>query len=146
MFKALSNERSEFLFDACSVAKGNFSSKPEIFFLAWTTTPWTLPSNLGLTVGADIEYSLIATYNPYTHLPIHVILADDLIGKFFKEEGKQENLDKYSPESKIIPWRIEASFRGKQLEECLYEQLLPLKSNAPANIQGDPFRVILEIS
>ncbi|MFI5152137.1 MAG: isoleucine--tRNA ligase [Chitinophagales bacterium] len=143
MFKALSNERSKFLFDACSAAKGNFSSKPEIFFLAWTTTPWTLPSNLGLTVGANIEYSLIATYNPYTHLPIHVVLANDLIGKFFKEEGRQENLDEYSPESKIIPWRIEASFRGKQLEECRYEQLLPFESNAPANIQGDPFRVIL---
>ena len=143
MFKAVQGERSKFLFDACNSSKGKSSSPPEIFFLAWTTTPWTLPSNLGLTVGANIDYSLISTYNPYTHLPVHVILANDLIGKYFKEEGRQENLDGYSSESKVIPWNIEASFKGKQLEECRYEQLLPFESNAPENVQGDPFRVVL---
>src|SRR5580658_10254128 len=59
----------------------------EIFFLAWTTTPWTLPSNLALTVGPDIEYVLIKTFNPYTHIPIRVILAEALTGRYFKPEG-----------------------------------------------------------
>src|SRR6185312_7813543 len=62
MFKVVKNDKNKFLF------KTSFAD--EIFFLAWTTTPWTLPSNLGLTVGANIEYSLIKTFNPYTHLPI----------------------------------------------------------------------------
>jgi isoleucyl-tRNA synthetase len=60
----------------------------DIFFLAWTTTPWTLPSNLGLTVGPNIDYVFVKTYNPYTHLPINVILAKNLIAKFFKPEGE----------------------------------------------------------
>ncbi len=79
MFKATENEKSKFLFDALDK---DFSS--DIFFLAWTTTPWTLPSNLGLTVGSNIEYVLVKTFNPYTHLPINVILAKALLGKYFK--------------------------------------------------------------
>src|SRR5688500_17023065 len=59
----------------------------DVFFLAWTTTPWTLPSNLGLTVGANISYALVQTFNPYTHRPVNVILAKDLISKYFKAEG-----------------------------------------------------------
>src|SRR5258706_2976902 len=66
MFKAVRNEKSKFLFDA--------AKSDEIFFMAWTTTPWTLPSNLGLTVGPNINYILIKTFNPYTHLPINVVL------------------------------------------------------------------------
>src|ERR1700710_1045754 len=80
MFKAIKNKNSEFLFK--NVGDG------EVFFLAWTTTPWTLPSNLGLTVGPSIDYVLIRTFNPYTHLPVHVVMAKSLIGKYFKEEGQ----------------------------------------------------------
>src|SRR5690348_14080027 len=83
MFKAVKNEKSAFLFNA--------AKNDEVFFLAWTTTPWTLPSNLGLTVGANIEYALVKTFNPYTHLPIDVILAKALLTKYFKPEG--ENAD-----------------------------------------------------
>src|SRR5215204_79748 len=75
MFKAVRNEQSEFLFDA---AKSN-----EIFFLAWTTTPWTLPSNLGLTVAGNIKYVLVKTFNLYTGKPCHVILAEALLSKYF---------------------------------------------------------------
>src|SRR6185437_15594318 len=65
MFRVNRNSKSEFLFES--------DESDELFFLAWTTTPWTLPSNLGLTVGVNIEYSLVRTFNPYTHLPINVI-------------------------------------------------------------------------
>src|SRR6185436_6558169 len=67
----------------------------EVFFLAWTTTPWTLPSNLGLTVGPNIDYVLVKTFNPYTHLPIHVVLAKALLSKYFKEEGHNGDFENY---------------------------------------------------
>ena len=75
----------------------------EVFLMAWTTTPWTLPSNLGLTVGPNIDYVLVQTFNPYTHLPINVILAKALVGKYFKAEGENGDLDSYTPETKLIP-------------------------------------------
>ena len=75
----------------------------EAFFLAWTTTPWTLPSNLGLTVGPNIEYVLVNTFNPYTHLPINVILAKNLLLKYFKEEGENGEFGNYSAEVKLLP-------------------------------------------
>ena len=81
MFKAVRDEKSEFLFKASD-------NENEIFFLAWTTTPWTLPSNLGLTAGPDIDYALVSTFNPYTHLPINVVLAKALLDKYFKAEGQ----------------------------------------------------------
>ncbi|MEJ7679465.1 MAG: hypothetical protein WKG06_16715 [Segetibacter sp.] len=79
MFKVINNEKSNFLFNYANSQKTD-----DIFFLAWTTTPWTLPSNLGLTVGPNINYVLVKTFNPYTHLSVNVILAKALIGKYFK--------------------------------------------------------------
>ncbi|WP_410960387.1 hypothetical protein, partial [Salmonella sp. SAL4431] len=67
----------------------------DIFVLAWTTTPWTLPSNLGLTVGPNIDYVLVKTFNPYTHVPQNVIIAKDLIGKYLKPEGENGDFDGY---------------------------------------------------
>ena len=134
MFKAIRDSKSSFLFD---VAADN-----EVFFLAWTTTPWTLPSNLGLTVGANIDYVLVKTFNLYTHLPIHVILAEKLISKYFKPEG-EGNLSLYKEGDKILPWKVLANFKGSQLEECRYEQLLPFEANAPEKSGGDPFRVLI---
>jgi isoleucyl-tRNA synthetase len=64
------------------------SVEGDVYLMAWTTTPWTLPSNLGLTVGPNIEYVLVETFNPYTHLPINVILAKALLGKYFKAENE----------------------------------------------------------
>ena len=67
----------------------------EVFFLAWTTTPWTLPSNLGLTVGPNIDYVLVKTFNPYLHHPVNVVLAKALIGKYFKEEDENGDFEEY---------------------------------------------------
>ena len=120
----------------------------EIFFLAWTTTPWTLPSNLALTLGSDINYVLIKTYNPYTHLPINVILAQNLIYNYFDlQTGITGDLDAYNGEKKV-PWKILAEFKGKDLEGISYEQLLPYEANSPEVIEkitpgAQPFQVIL---
>lgn len=118
------------------------------FFLAWTTTPWTLPSNLGLTVGPNIEYVLVKTFNPYTHIPVHVILAKALLGKYFKPEGENGDFDAYNEKTKILPWCILASFKGSELEGCAYEQLLPYEANSIEAIKAitptaKPFRVML---
>ena len=119
----------------------------EAFFMAWTTTPWTLPSNLGLTVGPNIDYVLVQTFNPYTHLPVKVILAKNLIGKYFKAEGENGDLENYTAEVKLLPWKIVAAFKGKELEGIEYEQLLPSESNTVEKINeitpgAQPFRVI----
>jgi isoleucyl-tRNA synthetase len=136
----------------------------EVFLLAWTTTPWTLPSNLGLTVGPNIDYVLVQTFNPYTHLPVNVILAKNLIGKYFKAEGENgdfvvfsNRIDQAKSESvkaslkggglEGAPWKIIAEFKGKELEGIEYEQLLPSEANTLEKIQeitpgAQPFRVI----
>ena len=114
-----------------------------VFFLAWTTTPWTLPSNLGLTVGPNIEYVLVKTFNPYTHLPITVVLAKALLSKYFKEEGNDADFDAYNEKAKTLPWKIIAEFKGTQLENCRYEQLMPYEANSAEVAGGDPFRIIL---
>src|SRR4029079_9300749 len=85
--------------------------------------------NLGLTVGPNIDYVLVRTFNPYTRLPVNVILAKALIGKYFKEEGENSDLESYSSESKILPWKILTEFKGKRLEGISYEQLLPYEAN-----------------
>jgi isoleucyl-tRNA synthetase len=139
MFKAVRNEKSEFLFKAAADQQS-----PEIFFIAWTTTPWTLPSNLGLTVGPKIDYVLVRTFNPYTHLPVNVVLAKALIGKYFKEEGEHGDFENYKEGEKLLPWKILTEFKGKEIEEARYEQLLPYEANSPANAGGDPFRVMCD--
>ncbi|MEY4892295.1 MAG: hypothetical protein RIQ34_907 [Bacteroidota bacterium] len=136
MFQAIRNERSEFLFDK--------SGGKDCFFLAWTTTPWTLPSNLGLTVGANIDYVLVKTINPYTHQHIHVVLAENLLGKHFKEEGKEGDFDAYTEKDKIVPWTVLHRLKGSDIEGCRYEQLLPFEANRPEDCGGDPFRVLTD--
>src|SRR4030095_12680545 len=141
MFKAVRNEKSKFLFDVAEKFEIS-NAKSEIFFLAWTTTPWTLPSNLGLTVGANIEYLLVKTFNPYTHLPINVILAKVLVNKYFKPEGENGNFDTYAARHSLpegggregaIPWEVLAEFNGSELEGIKYEQLLPFQANKTDN-------------
>ncbi len=114
------------------------------FLLAWTTTPWTLPSNTALTVGKKIEYVLVESYNQYTFEPIKVILAKNLVssqfdGKFIKAESKSD-LENYKPEDKKIPYFVLKEFKGKDLLGIKYEQLLPyaLPNDNPENA----FRVI----
>ncbi len=137
MFKAIASAESQFIFDA---AAANTLTK-EVYYMAWTTTPWTLPSNLGLTVGPNIEYSLIATYNPYTAMPVNVIVAKALVTKYFKEEGL--SLSSFAEGDKVLPWKELATFKGSQLNGLRYEQLMPFEANHPANIEGDPFKIIL---
>ena len=135
MFKAVRDPHSEFLF--------KLASQDEVFFMAWTTTPWTLPSNLGLTVGPRIDYVLVRTFNPYTHLPVDVILAKALLAKYFKPEGENGDFAGFTPEAKILPWKILGEFKGSDLEGLRYEQLLPYEANTPAAAGGNPFRVLL---
>ncbi len=147
MFKAIRNSRSEFLFEAAKIPLSGDGEA--VFFLAWTTTPWTLPSNLGLTAGPNIDYVLVKTFNPYTHLPVNVVLAKALIPKYFKPEGENGDLENYKEGEKNLSWKALTEFKGKDIEECEYEQLLPFEANSPANIQPltdeapKPFRVIL---
>jgi isoleucyl-tRNA synthetase len=140
MFKVNRDSRSEFLFSK--------NGESEIYFLAWTTTPWTLPSNLGLTVGANIEYSLVNTFNPYTHLPISAILASDLIPNYFKAEAEILPLTDYKESDKLIPWEKIATFKGNELEGLRYEQLMPFEANSLERIEeitpgAQPFKVVL---
>jgi len=121
------------------VTYGNNKIKADsqTFLLAWTTTPWTLPSNAALAVGEDIRYALIRTYNQYTHEPIKVIIAKERIGAFFDPKGGERSVDDYQPGDKHIPFEIVLELQGKDLEGIEYEQLLPyVQPSDPA------FRVI----
>lgn len=115
-FKVVRENASGFLFDTASY---------EPYLLAWTTTPWTLPSNTSLVVGEKIIYALIDTFNPYTYKPVSVVLAKDLIGKYFPEKNKSLSLEEYKPGDKVIPYKIVREFTGKQLAGIRYEQLMP---------------------
>lgn len=132
-FKIKLTGKSGYLFDT--------ADSDNIYILAWTTTPWTLPANSALTVGKDIDYVLITTFNQYTHLPINVILAKDLVGKYFSEKGKDAKLGAYKEGDKVIPWSILMEFKGQHLEGIQYEQLLPYVQ--PLEDADKAFRVIL---
>jgi isoleucyl-tRNA synthetase len=125
----------------------NLLISKEVFFMAWTTTPWTLPSNLGLTVGPNIDYVLVKTFNPYTFLPVNVILAKALLGKYFKPEGENASFEEFNEKTKLLPWTILANFKGAEIEGMEYEQLLPYESNSLEAVlaitpDAQPFRVI----
>lgn len=139
IFNIIKNEKSEALFKALET-EGKVSD--EIGFMAWTTTPWTLPANLGLTVGPRIDYALVRTFNPYTHLPVNVLLAKDRLTAYFKAEGENGDFDNYSEDEKLIPWKVLKTFKGSELEEIRYEQLLAFEANSPDKAEGDPFRVL----
>ncbi len=97
----------------------------EPYFLAWTTTPWTLPSNTALCVGPNIDYNLVQTYNPYTGAPISVIAAKVLVPTLFNAKAADLALDDYKPGDKLIPWKVVAEYKGSDLAGMEYEQLLP---------------------
>lgn len=115
-FKVTRNSTSEFLFK---------QPTGDVFILAWTTTPWTLPSNTALTVGEKITYVQINTFNSYTFKPISVILAKDLVSKYFSDKNKDLKLEEYKPGDKAIPYQVVQEFTGKQLLGVRYEQLMP---------------------
>ena len=132
-FKAIESTLPDFL-----------QNEGTIYFLAWTTTPWTLPSNTALTVGPKIDYVLVETYNQYTFEPINVILAKPLVnnqfdGKFNRVESKSELLD-YTSGDKKIPYYVVKEFKGKDLVGIKYEQLLDFV--LPHDHPENAFRVI----
>ena len=133
-FKAIKETLPDFL-----------QNEGDIYFLAWTTTPWTLPSNTALTVGAKIDYVLVDTFNQYTFEPTKVILAKNLVGKQFggKKNIQVEGVDKlneYNSGDKKIPFHVVKEFKGQDLLEIRYEQLLDYV--LPHNNPQDAFRVI----
>ena len=97
----------------------------EPYFLAWTTTPWTLPSNTALCVGPNIDYNLVQSYNPYTGVPISVIVAKVLVRTLFNSKAEGLSLEDYKPGDKLIPWKVVAEYKGNDLAGMEYEQLLP---------------------
>lgn len=132
-FKAIAETLPDFLQD-----------EGDIYFLAWTTTPWTLPSNTALTVGPKIDYVLVETYNQYTFKPMNVVLAKSLVGKQFDGKYKQvetkPELIEFKEGDKKIPFYVVKEFKGKDLVGIKYEQLLDyaLPNDNPENA----FRVI----
>ena len=127
-FKAIRNEKSKFLFD---------NVETDLYFLAWTTTPWTLPSNTALCVGPKINYLKVRTFNPYTGEPVTLILAKNLLSAHFDPKNEEIPLSDYAQGDKKIPYRILGEYSGSELEGIDYEQLIDwVKPN------GDAFRVI----
>ncbi|MEI7724691.1 MAG: isoleucine--tRNA ligase [Bacteroidota bacterium] len=129
-FKVIRNEKSEFLFSDLF---------GELYILAWTTTPWTLPSNTGLAMGKDISYVLVKTFNPYTFTEQTVVLAKELLHQYFPEKNSQLEMDSYHEGDKHIPYQLVAEFKGRDFEGIRFEQLLPYALPE----EGDPFRVVL---
>ncbi|MBK9354153.1 MAG: isoleucine--tRNA ligase [Bacteroidetes bacterium] len=129
-FKIIKNEKSNFLFQ---------QENEQVYFLAWTTTPWTLPSNTALALGAKIDYIKVRTFNPYTFAPVSVILAKALCEKYFKPENAALQLAEYTPGDKIIPFEFDIEIKGKDLKNIDYEQLMPYEQPET----GDAFKVVL---
>ncbi|MGF7137802.1 isoleucine--tRNA ligase [Roseimarinus sediminis] len=127
-FKVIRNEVSEKLF-------GNIES--DLYFLAWTTTPWTLPSNTALAVGPKITYVQVQTFNPYTGKPMVAILAKDLLYSYFNPKHAEVSFDDYQPGDKAVPFKILNEYNGTELLGISYEQLIPF-----VKPEGDAFRVI----
>lgn len=128
LFKVINNEQSAKLFE---------NDQEDVRFMAWTTTPWTLPSNTALAVGKKITYVKVLTFNPYTAAPVSVVMAESLLNSYFKPEGAEAEMA-YTTNDKLLPYRIKESYYGFDLTGIRYEQLLPYVQ--PDN--GDAFVVI----
>jgi len=127
-FKVVRNEKTNFLKADADIP---------IYFLAWTTTPWTLPSNTALAVGPKIDYQLIKTFNPYTAKAIQLIMAKALVNAYFDPAMENAALSEYKAGDKKIPFEILDEFKGEQLKDIQYEQLIPW-----VKPMGEAFRVI----
>lgn len=132
-FEVARDDRSDFLWEG-------LHEDDKIYFLAWTTTPWTLPSNTALAVGPDIAYIRISTVNPYTGIPIRVVLAEGLVAKWLPADGEGLDIEAYKPGDKVLPWKRERTWKGQDLESVRYHQLLPYVEPE----DGDAFRVLVD--
>ena len=130
LFKVIKDEKSNSLFG---------STNHEIYFLAWTTTPWTLPSNTALAVGEKIDYLLVETLNQYTGKAIAVVVAKKLASKYFTPENEDLKFEGYETGNKNLPYKFISEFKGDSLEGLRYEQLLAYAQPE----DGDAFRVLL---
>ena len=130
-FKVTKDDRSSFLFE---------NAEEDVRIIAWTTTPWTLPSNCALAVGEKIIYVKVATFNQYTFEPVSVVLAKDLVSRYFNEKAKDIALSDYHAGDKLIPFEIQKEFVGKDLLEVRYEQLMSYVQND--DLLKNAFRVI----
>ena len=129
-FKVVNNSDSKFLFD---------EANNDVYFLAWTTTPWTLPSNTALAVGKKINYLLVETLNQYTGKAISVVVAKDLVNKYFIPENAELKFEDYEIGKKNLPFNIITEFKGSDLENLRYEQILAYAQPE----DGDAFKVLL---
>ena len=129
-FKVVNNSDSKFLFD---------QANNDVYFLAWTTTPWTLPSNTALAVGKKINYLLVETLNQYTGKAISVVVAKDLAIKYFSPENAELKFEDYEIGKKNLPFKIITEFKGSDLESLRYEQILAYAQPE----DGDAFKVLL---
>lgn len=109
-----------------------------LYILAWTTTPWTLPSNTALAVGKEIDYVIVESFNPFTGIQQRVVLAKDLLYKYFSEKHTDLSLEDYKTSDKSIPFKIIGHCKGADLAGITYEQLLPF-----VHPQGDAFKVVI---
>jgi isoleucyl-tRNA synthetase len=114
-----------------------FEDDEKLTIMAWTTTPWTLPSNTALAVGPSITYVKIKTFNPYTGEPVSVIIAKDLVNNYFSPKNAELEFDAFQPGDKKTPFKILSELKGSELEGIRYEQLIPW-----VKPMGDAFRVI----
>ena len=114
-----------------------FAYADEILFTAWTTTPWTLPSNTALAVGPGITYAVVKSYNPYTFLPVTLVMAKERVNAYFNPKAAGLALADYKEGDKLIPWRVVGELKGAELEGIRYEQLIPWMRP-----MGDAFRVV----
>ncbi len=128
-FKVVKDEKSEILYK--DVDK-------DLFFIAWTTTPWTLPSNTALAVGPSVTYQKVKTFNTYTGEPVFVIVAKNLVSSYFNPKNAELSFEDYKPGDKKVPFALMEEYTGKELEGVAYEQLIPW-----VKPDGDAFRVIL---
>lgn len=113
------------------------------YFAAWTTTPWTLPSNTALCVGPKIKYVAVQTYNPYNDMPVTLVMAEARLDAYFKPEGRELPMEGYSHGDKVVPYRVIGSYMGSELVGVKYEQLMPwvkpcqkISVNAPAYVNA----------
>ncbi len=121
------------------VKDSKFKVNGDLYILAWTTTPWTLPSNTALAVGKDIDYVFVESFNPFSGTPQTVVLAKDLVNKYFSEKHTDLKFEDYKPGDKNIPFKIVNHCKGSDLAGVTYEQLLPFVQPT----DGDAFKVIV---
>ncbi len=116
LFKVIRDKRSEFLYDSIDT--------PDVHIMAWTTTPWTLPSNTALAVGKEITYISVRSFNPYSGEPVTVVIAKELINSLFPESNSGLDFSEYKAGDKKIPFKVLGECSGKDLEGINYEQLI----------------------